>query len=388
MRDVREPVKPRARPRVQLLAAAHGVLFALLVLAPLHARAQVYAPELRTRGFGPDLQVQGGIGFGLTHKLDNNFLGRIRLGGLYAYEPWIANLGATLEVGGLASFGLGGELEINTFGGGYGQLGFTHDEQKAWLSHLGVGFMIFGLEWQHLFAPKLNDDALLFDVRVPLGIWWFLVGDDKNKEKKAREQAERRHSSFGPSVSENEKPAPPPGPSDDDRYRAEKDIERAREERAKGNDAFAAEALAHAYQLDPDPMILLLLVDAELAQGALVGACRDLKRFLDAAVAPNALAKKADAQAKLNALMARLAQLRAQVSPTPPPADARVEIDGQPALAVLLGYDVALDPGGHELIATHAGHEIAHLKFRAAEGEIVRVTLDFTEPAPARIKSE
>jgi hypothetical protein len=300
----------------------------------------------------------------------------VRLGGLYAYEPWIANLGATLEIGGLANFGLGGELELNTFGGGYGQLGFTHDNHDAWLSHLGVGFMIFGLEWQHRFSPKLTDDALLFDVRVPLGIWWFLVGDDKNKEKKAREKA-KQHSSFSLNPSEEGKPAAPPGPSDDDRYRAEKDLERGRLETEKGNHAFAAEAFAHAYDLDPDPMILLLLVDAELAQGALLGASRDLKRFVDAAVALPALAKKQEAQAKLNALMPRLSQLRALVTPTPPPSDARVELDGQSVIGVLLGYDVAMDPGTHELVATVGSREVLRTTFRAAEGEIVRVAIDF-----------
>ncbi|HEX2678190.1 MAG TPA: hypothetical protein VHM19_16160, partial [Polyangiales bacterium] len=321
-------MKSARRRRALPLLAAHGVAwslllaFALLVSVPAHA--QVFAEELRTKGLAPDLQVQGGVGFGLGHSLDNNFLGRARFGLLYAYEPWIVNLGPVLELGGLAGLGGGGEIEINSFGGAFGQIAFSRVQHEAWMTHLALGFTIFGLEWQHRFESSRDYDALLFDVRAPLGIWWFLTHDEDQKEKRAKAKAAKAAGEMrfiggqpAPEQANAQQAATAKGPSEDDRFRAEKDIERAREERAKGNHALAAEALLHAYQLDPDPMVLLLLSDAELAAGGMVSAAHDLKRFLDTASSPEAKEKVPETQAKLEALQRRIPQLRVAFDPAP-----------------------------------------------------------------------
>lgn len=360
--------------------ALHGASLALLLIAglvcvPRRASAQVYAEQLRTRGFGWDLQLQGGVGFGVQRALDNAFVARARLGGLYAYEPWILNVGPTLELGGLARLGAGAELELNSFGGLFGQLALARVEDDAWMTRIGVGFTIFGAEWQHCFAAGPDDDAIMFVVRVPLGIWWFLVHDDEEKTKDARRRASAGAPTAMPRAQETREQnvAVPAGPSADDRIAAQKDIERGREHTENGRHALAAEAFAHAYQLDPDPLLLLLVADAELAHGALVAASQTLRRFLSAASSGEAAQKKAEVQAKLDALLPRLAQLRLSFADTPVADEVRVEVDGQPALGALLGYDVPLDPGAHELRVTRGAEVVLERSLRVAEGEVLRI---------------
>lgn len=338
--------------------------------------AQVYAEQLRTRGFGLDLQLEGGVGLGLQRPLDNAFLARVRLGGLYAYEPWIVNAGPTLELGGLAGLGVGAEIEVNSFGGLFSQVAMARVDNDAWMTRLAFGFTIVGAEWQHRLAAGADDDALLFVVRVPLGIWWFLVRDDdeaKDKAKQARAHAGAPSTALASMSTVEQASARAPSVTDDDRLRAQQDIERARQEREKGNHALEAAALSHAYQLEPDPMLLLLIADAEQAHGALVAATQSLRRFLTAAATPEALHERSTAQARLDALLPLLSQLRLSLSPLPAPSDVQVELDGQRAPGALLGYDVPLDPGTHELVVTRGREVVLRRTLHAEQGRVVRV---------------
>lgn len=156
-------------------------LGALLTLAALlvaglpagSAVAQAAAEERRITGAFPDAALSVGAGIGLGNGLSDNVFARLRLGGLLAYEPWIVNLGITGEVGGLAELGVGGELEINHFGGLWLQLNGSRVDGAQYMGHLALGFALFGVEWQHRFGGG-DDNALVFLLRLPIGIWWFM----------------------------------------------------------------------------------------------------------------------------------------------------------------------------------------------------------------------
>ena len=168
------------RAPVAALALYGALALAAICARPAPARAQAFAQELHRSGFWPDIALAVGGGIGLGGGLDTNVMARARLGALYAYEPLIINLGVSAEVGALAERGLGLELELNHFGGPFVQLGFDRVLGSDWMSRVMLGFTLFGVEWQHRFdrGAARADNALMFVLRVPIGIWWFLLVDD------------------------------------------------------------------------------------------------------------------------------------------------------------------------------------------------------------------
>jgi hypothetical protein len=151
-----------------------GGLVAGLLLSCAHAHAQVLSEELRVTGLWPDVALAVGGGIGAGNSMASNALARARLGGLWAYEPFVLNLGVSGEVGGLGGLGAGLELEVNHFGGGFLRGGLLRVRGGDTMSQLALGFTVLGLEWHHRFdSPR--SDAVLFTVRLPIGIWWFLL---------------------------------------------------------------------------------------------------------------------------------------------------------------------------------------------------------------------
>jgi hypothetical protein len=158
---------------------AFGALLALrLASAASPAHAQVFSEELRVKGFWPDIALAVGGGIALDHALDANVMGRLRIGALYAFEPLIVNLGVSGEVGALAERGYGLELEINHFGGPFLQAGFDRVLRDDYMTRVMIGFTMFGVEWQHRLDTHASN-ALLFVLRAPIGIWWFLITHQK-----------------------------------------------------------------------------------------------------------------------------------------------------------------------------------------------------------------
>jgi hypothetical protein len=165
--------------------AALGALLGCWLLAsaaPVHA--QVFSEELRMKGFWPDIALALGGGIALDHALDTNVMGRARIGALYAFEPLIVNLGISGEVGASAERGFGVELEINHFGGPFLQLGFDRVLRDDYMTRVMLGFSMFGVEWQHRLDTHV-DNALLFVLRAPIGIWWFLITHQPDESPKA-----------------------------------------------------------------------------------------------------------------------------------------------------------------------------------------------------------
>jgi hypothetical protein len=369
---------------------ASSALFLGLRAAPARADdSKVAAP--RVEGFAPDAQLVGGGGFGLGGPLSNYFLGRLRLGALYAREPWIANAGVSIEVGALGEFGVGCELELNTWKGLFAQIGFASVTDHQWMGHVALGYTVLGLEWQHRFGDATTHDALLFEVRLPLGTWWFLVGN-KTADRTVASVRKAQPTPVGPqptaavipAADQPEapltlSPAAPAPPSAADKDEARQLLAEAQQASARGEYAQAAAALQRAYQRIADPQLLLQLAEAERAQGKLRAAAQELRHFL--AVAP---AGEGDEQAKLAAqhkledVERRIAHLRLELRGAR--GDERVELDGALEPAALLGYDVPLDPGDHELVLRRADQPLSTRSFHAGDGELVRLALDASPP--------
>lgn len=394
--------------RVGLASALSPVLCAVAICA-CAARANA---QTRLEGFGPDLQVTGGIGFGLGDEIDNNFLGRVRLGALYAFEPYWISGGVALEVGALAGLALGGELEIDQFRGWFVNLGVNYARDERITGHIGAGFMIFGLEYQHTFGAHSPSDAVLFTVRFPLGFWWFT-----SEEKERALAAPPSSTPTGPKAPQ--RPAPltsaaasgdpsrqprPLGPTTGDaatqtsaapavvdpqtRERVERG-QRARDEATlaglRGDYAAQIEAVWRAYNAQPDPLLLLRIADAEIALGKRALAADALQRFFASTATTDdagALAEQPNARAKLNELVPQLARVRVTLEAAR--GDEQVAIDGTPQPSALLGYDLWIDPGSHVLTLRSAARPDYEQPFEARAGELVRLQLPAAAPAPAR----
>ena len=115
------------------------LLLACELCTPGPAAAQVFAEELRIEGAWPEITLSGGGGIGLGNSLDSNVFGKLRLGALYAYEPWIFTAGAIGELGALAERGVGAEIEVHHFGGLWAQVGGSRVLRGQWMGHLTFG---------------------------------------------------------------------------------------------------------------------------------------------------------------------------------------------------------------------------------------------------------
>jgi hypothetical protein len=366
----------------------------LTLIAPSGTHAQF-------NGFGPDLGIVGGAGFGLDSKIDNNFLGRLRLGALYAFEPYWINAGLTLEAGALSNLAIGGEIEANAASGWFANLGLSYSRDEFLTGHVSAGYTIFGVEYQHAFADRKPREALLFVVRFPLGFWWFTRDREEKEQKKAHtppppgQPAATSGSAPAPAPAGTQEnplplgpttPAPtanPQSPSVADPQTRER-MERgqhAREEAVmagvRGDYTAQSDALRRAYAAEADPMLLLRIADAEIARGKRALAAQALQQFLASAAAADSTALgplKPQAEAKLNELLPQLARVR--ITYAAASGDEVVAIDGTPQAGALLGYDVLLDPGQHVLTLTSpGGAKNVEKIFEAHPGELLRIDL-------------
>lgn len=370
---------------------------ALLWAAPLRAEsAEALGP---TSSFGVDAQLTGGAGIGLDGKLDNYFLARARVGVLFATSPWIANLGLSVDVGALAGLGPGGELELNHVAGPYGSAGVARVDSGRWLSHLALGYTIFGVEWQHVFGGDAPHEALLFEVRLPLGMWWLQKRQHEAAEERVQGMRVGRVKPRGPTQPE---PKPAGGAAADETEAASESTPTPREgaserqgqpaeaqpaqelqnqlakaERAhmQGDHVAEATALRRAYALRPEPSLAIRLAAAELALGQPKRALMSLQRAGDVKALPAEEGQRA--QALKAQLDVTLSQLRLQLSGDTAERDV-VQIDGVIEPSAALGYDVPLDPGAHALEVVRDGRVIAEREFTTEAGELLRlpVTLE------------
>lgn len=127
-------------------------------------------PAHRNRRILPDLQFEAGGGAELRGDLIRHYLVRARLGALLPVDPWVFGAGLTGEVGGAVELGAGAVLDAIHLESGFSfEVGTAYGRADGALVRAGLGWSVFGLEYQHLFASA-PIDALFFKVRVPLGI--------------------------------------------------------------------------------------------------------------------------------------------------------------------------------------------------------------------------
>ncbi|MET0384711.1 MAG: hypothetical protein ABW321_02070 [Polyangiales bacterium] len=377
----------------------------LLLLSAVagNTRAQEATGPLRVQGLSPDAELVGGGGFAFDGALDNYFLARARLGALYAREPWIANLGLTVEVGALARLGVGGEVELNGPYGVFGKLGVARVDGSAWMGHAGIGWLVFGIEWQHRFESATPHDALMFHVRMPLGIWWF----KKRRQHADEERIRAHHSAFVHPLTPGVNPSPPPksakptvptvppavgGPSaappavrtrepapDTERdMQREASLAEARDAHTRGDWAAEAAALTKAYEASGDPQLAVQLAAAEEQRGRWLAALVALRRaLLSTRLAPEA---RAETERHHGELVAKLPHLRLIVRGDTSGID--VSIDGVAEPSALVGYDVPIDPGTHEVSLRRGATSVAVHTIQAREGELVRLSIDLPVSVP------
>jgi hypothetical protein len=350
------------------------------------ASAQQPLPDLesfRLKGWGPDAQIVGGGGFGLGGDMDNPFVGRLRLGALYAREPWIWNAGVEGQIGALREWGFGGEIEVNHFKGMFASLGVGTAQLEDAALNVTVGYTIVGLEWHHRFTSSEPQDALLLVVRAPLGMWWFLTqrdDNDEDEEDKPTRGGERDANAPGPDAAAADADAAAIAAADAAQLANQVRVEQtlAVQYEQSGQLLQAEQALGRAYAYDPRPELLLDLARVEEAQGKLARAVADLERYLGSAVQERSAAQTEQAQAKLAELLPKLATLRLVLSHGA--GDERIEVDGEPFRGATLGYDLRLDPGAHTLLVLRGERALARRHIELESGELLRLELDLDDP--------
>lgn len=170
---------------------APSVPVSLIVLATLctlladasPAAAQQDGDDYRAVGFWPDISLSLGGGIGIKHPIATNIYGAARVGVLFAFEPWVINLGLSGELGALPRRGLGAEFELNYVRGPFVQVGYDRIAGRDWMARLTVGFALFGVQWQHRMSSTPPDNALLFLLRLPLGTGWFFLNDGERRRR-------------------------------------------------------------------------------------------------------------------------------------------------------------------------------------------------------------
>jgi len=369
------------------------------------ARAQD-ATGLRYRGLAPDAQLTGGGGFAFAKPLDNPFLGRAPAGLMYLDSSFMVSLGPTLEVGALAKLGVGGELEITAGPRLFGNIGVARVDDAQWMSHATLGWFVFGLEWQHLFASDVPRDALLFGVRLPLGLWWLR---QQQKSEGHRPSATANSSASAPqwlsratavkrvgdasatqpaqdelgtaAVRSTSGTAPPSPRAQAQRFElVQASLATAQRAREQGDAAGEVLALARAYELSGDPQLALQLAAAIEQLGRYVAALATLRhalRLANPSAEQRVLLEGAAAR-----LQAKLPHLRLTLEGAV--GDERVLIDDVLEPTALAGYDVPVDPGEHRLTVERGARTIAERTWQAHDAELVRISLTPNAAAPAQ----
>src|SRR5689334_14975171 len=87
---------PRSARALRSLRLPLIALCASLLFSP-RAAAQPAHDTQRAVGFWPDIALCLGGGIGIGHPIATNVYGALRAGVLFAFEPWVINLGLAGE---------------------------------------------------------------------------------------------------------------------------------------------------------------------------------------------------------------------------------------------------------------------------------------------------
>ena len=144
---------------------------------------------------GPDLDIQGGVGYNwnMTHGENSMPMGflRVRTGVLWVPRwPWALSVGMTVEGNNLPSFqngngtlSVGGQFEGLHVGSGlWFRGGVSTDSQARPHFNAAFGHSLFGVELQTVSSGPngYNDNvAVLGTLRIPLGFVFYVAEKSK-----------------------------------------------------------------------------------------------------------------------------------------------------------------------------------------------------------------
>lgn len=97
---------------------------------------------------------------------------QLRLGGLWAQDPWVVAGGLVGQLGGLAMLGLGLELAFEHLQGWFVNAGSVYSHQGEVVGYARAGFWLVGLEVQQRWplSARSTEQAVLLALRLPLGL--------------------------------------------------------------------------------------------------------------------------------------------------------------------------------------------------------------------------
>ncbi len=131
-------------------------------------------PPLR-HGRQFDFQLEGAIGFAAHGTLPTALFARARAGMLLVQDPLVLALGPVFELGGMAGLGVGGQVDLIHLANGLSlEVSAVYAQRSRAVVSVSVGYAIINVEWQHLFDHE-NGDAIFFKLRLPVGVFLFLL---------------------------------------------------------------------------------------------------------------------------------------------------------------------------------------------------------------------
>ena len=178
----------------------------------------------------------------------------------------------------------------------------------------------------------------------------------------------------------------PTPPTDAERALGREEFKKGLEHAGKGRWPEAAGAFQRAYELVRLPEILFNVAGAQAKSGLLVEAAETYRRFLREGTTEQAKRFRADAESFLAALEKRLPSLRLDADNFH--EEDRLEIDGKPTSAAVLGRPLPLNPGKHRIAVKRGGKVVAEASVTLIEGKEEKLALDVPPLTPAEVAEE
>ena len=149
----------------------------------------------------------------------------------------------------------------------------------------------------------------------------------------------------------------------------------------------AREAFQRAFDVAPFAQIVYNLATAQAQTGRLVEAAENYRRFLRRCQSEQMPDLRSDAQQLLTSVVPRIGRLTLRVNHFETEVD-RLTLDGAPLQAAILGTEIPINPGQHEVRVVRRGEELESRSFAVGEGETATVELSVEEyvgPSPEEL---
>lgn len=149
----------------------------------------------------------------------------------------------------------------------------------------------------------------------------------------------------------------------------------------------AREAFQRAFDVAPFAQIVYNLATAQAQTDRLVQAAENYRRFLRRCQSEQMPELRADAQQLLTTVAPRIGRLTLRVNNFESAFD-RLTLDGEAMQGAILGTEIPINPGQHEVRVVRRGEELESRSFTVGEGESAQVELSVEEyvgPSPEEL---